>query len=251
MSFNKIITIIAVAIVALSFTITTDFLSEQKKHPLVKGAYIDKSELLQKKLKEFNLNLDNINILIATYKVEREMDIYVRKKGETKYKKLATYDICSVSGEPGPKRRYGDSQTPEGFYYVNRYNPTSSYYLSLGLNYPNQSDKIIGKSGNLGGDIFIHGECVTIGCMPMTNDKIKEIYIYAIQAHSNGQSNIPVYIFPFRFTEKNYMLYKEQYKSNTDLLAFWSDLKTGYDTFQKTSEELKVSVDKKGKYVIQ
>ena len=56
----------------------------------------------------------------------------------------------------------------------------------------------------------------------MTNDKIKEIYIYAIQARQNGQHDIPVYIFPFRFTEKNVSDMKEQYKSDRTLLDFWN-----------------------------
>lgn len=78
--------------------------------------------------------------------------------------------------------------------------------MSLGLNYPNLSDRKKSKATNLGGDIFIHGDCVTIGCLPMTNELIKEIYLYAIYAKNNGQEKIPVYIFPIqndRFTHEN------------------------------------------------
>jgi murein L,D-transpeptidase YafK len=143
-------------------------------------------------------------------------------------------------------------QIPEGFYFINRFNPVSNYYLSLGINYPNLSDKIKSKAKNLGGDIYIHGECVTIGCIPMTNDKIKEIYLYAIQARQNGQNNIPVYIFPFRFTENNISKAREQYKTNKTLFDFLGNLKTGYDKFNKNFEELKVIVSKEnGNYSIQ
>ncbi|MGB4774711.1 MAG: L,D-transpeptidase family protein [Daejeonella sp.] len=240
----KSIILLVFIFLSIAFTLTTDFLSDQKKYARVQTAYNDKEAVVVKKLEEVNLNLDNINILIAVYKHEQELDIYVKKKGNTKYKQLKSYDICSSSGKLGPKYKFGDNQVPEGFYYIDRFNPASSYYLSLGLSYPNAADKLRSKASNLGGDIFIHGECVTIGCMPMTNDKIKEIYIYAIEARKNGQLKIPVYIFPFRFTETNVSKFKKQYKSDSTLLNFWSNLKTGYDQFHSNLEEIKVTVNK-------
>lgn len=86
-------------------------------------------------------------------------------------------------------------QVPECFYNIEIFNPASSYYLSLGINYPNLSDKIKGEKSKLGGDIFIHGSTVTIGCILITDDKIKEVYIYSIYAKENGQNKIP---FPFK-----------------------------------------------------
>jgi murein L,D-transpeptidase YafK len=230
------------------FVITDGFLAEQKKHERVKLAYKDKEAILLAKLKEHKLDFSTVNILITVFKSEQELTIYVKNKNEKKYQQLATYAICASSGELGPKRKQGDGQVPEGFYYIEKYNPTSSYYLSLGVSYPNQSDKIKSTAANLGGDIFIHGECVTIGCMPMTNDKIKEIYIYAIQAYQNGQTKIPVYIFPFKFTETTVASYKEHYKNNKALLSFWDNLKSGYDTFNATQQALNVTVDKAGNY---
>lgn len=38
----------------------------------------------------------------------------------------------------------------------------------------------------------------------MTDDKIEEIYLYAIHAKSNGQKEIPVYLFPFKMTDKKF-----------------------------------------------
>lgn len=246
----KLTILLLLIFLSAAFTLTTDFLSDQKKYARVQTAYNDKEAVVIKKLEKVNLNLDNINILIAAYKDEKELDIYVKKKGNTKYKKLMSYDICSSSGKLGPKYKFGDNQVPEGFYYIDRFNPASSYYLSLGLSYPNQADKLRSKAKNLGGDIFIHGECVTIGCMPMTNDKIKEIYIYAIEARKNGQLKIPVYIFPFKFTEENISKFKKLYKSDQTLLNFWSNLKTGYDQFHSNLEEIKVSVNKtNGEYI--
>lgn len=230
------------------FIATSDFLADQKKYERVKTAYKEKEAIVQKKLGELNLNLNNLNILITVFKSEQEMVIYAKDKTEKKYKLLAVYPICASSGELGPKRMQGDGQVPEGFYYIERYNPSSSYHLSLGVSYPNKSDQIKSTASNLGGDIFIHGECVTIGCMPMTNDKIKEIYIYAIQAKNNGQKKIPVYIFPFKFTESNIAKYKNTYKDNKTLLDFWDNLKPGYDHFHSNLEELNTTIDKAGDY---
>jgi murein L,D-transpeptidase YafK len=117
------------------------------------------------------------------------------------------------------------------------------------VSYPNKADRKKSPHKNLGGDIFIHGSCVTIGCMPMTDDKIKEIYLYAIQARQNGQSKIPVYIFPFRMTEKNFGKYKNEYKNNPALVDFWKELKMGYEIFEANKIALDYSVDDKGNYL--
>ncbi len=53
-----------------------------------------------------------------------------------------------MAGTLGPKRMQGDYKVPEGFYYINEFNPKSSFHLSLGLNYPNASDRILGDSFN-------------------------------------------------------------------------------------------------------
>jgi murein L,D-transpeptidase YafK len=243
--------LVVLSLTGLSFAHNSDFLSDQKRNARVGNAYTEKEFILSSRLKGLNLTLENINILIVAYKNEKELDLYVKGKTETGYKKLATYPVCRISGQPGPKRHQNDLQIPEGFYVIDKFNPNSNYYLSLGISYPNSSDRIKCKSKDPGGDIYIHGECVTIGCLPMTNDKIKEIYIYAIQARENGQHNIPVYIFPFRFTEINVAKMKETYKTDVDLLDFWDNLKAGYDKFNRNFNELNVGVDKKnGKYII-
>jgi murein L,D-transpeptidase YafK len=249
---KKTIYILMMALTGFSFTLTPDFLAEQKRNPRVAGAYREKESVLSSGLKKLNLALDRINILMVAYKTEKELELFVKGKDELKYRKLTTYEICATSGHPGPKRSQGDLQIPEGFYVIEKFNPNSSFYLSLGINYPNQADRANSKGKNPGGDIYIHGECVTIGCLPMTNDKIREIYIYAIQARQNGQYKIPVYIFPFRFDGENVKKIREQYKTNKDLLDFWDNLKEGYDRFNKNHEELKVKVEKpSGKYLVQ
>jgi murein L,D-transpeptidase YafK len=240
---TKTVLLIALPLV-LGFGPKNDFLSEQKKYERVKQAYTEKLNGLEQQLKQLNLDKNNLNILITTFKEEQELVIYAKTKTATSYKKLITYSICASSGTLGPKTKQGDGQVPEGFYHIDRYNPSSLYYLSLVINYPNQSDKTQSTAKNLGGDIFIHGECVTIGCLPMTNDKIKEIYIYALQAKHCGQNKIPVYVFPFKMSAENAKKNNEKYKSNKELLSFWNNLKSGYDNFHSNFKELNVAVDK-------
>jgi murein L,D-transpeptidase YafK len=232
-----------------SFTGANDFLSEQMKFERVRTAFAEKQKVITEKLQEFEIAIDQVNIIIVSFKAEQEIDIYAKRKDENNYKKITAYSICSSSGQLGPKRKLGDNQVPEGFYHIDRFNPVSNFYLSLGISYPNQSDRRKSKFNNLGGDIFIHGSCVTIGCMPMTNDKIKEIYLYALYARQNGQRNIPVYIFPFKMTDQNYKLHQEKYKANRELISFWSNLKGGFDKFENENMELNVGVDKNGDYV--
>lgn len=116
------------------------------------------------------------------------------------------------------------------------------------INYPNHSDKLKSKASHLGGNICIHGNCVTVGCLPMTDDKIKEIYIYAIQARQSGQEKIPVYIFPFKFSDEKNKNYSETYRAYPNILDFWKNLETGYNLFIKDLKELNISVDKLGNY---
>jgi murein L,D-transpeptidase YafK len=242
---------IAMTFTGLSFVPGSGFLSEQKKNSRVALAFTEKEPALRSRLHELDLTPEQVQILIVAFKEEKELELYVRGDASSKYRKLTTYDICAISGTPGPKRMQDDLQTPEGFYTINRFNPNSSYYLSLGINYPNASDRIFSNGRNPGGDIYIHGECVTIGCLPMTNDKIKEIYLMAVHARDNGQQNIPVYIFPCRMSEAGLAGIKKQYQAHPDLMRFWDNLKAGYDIFNKNFEEMTITVDKKtGRYLI-
>ncbi len=228
---------------------TTDFLSEQKKHHRVKTALNEKLNIVEKNLIDNGLSLTNFELLMVAYKDVDVLELYAKKKNEKNFKSIVTYPICARSGNLGPKRKQGDAQVPEGFYFIQRFNPVSQYYLSLGLNYPNLSDRKKSKAKNLGGDIFIHGDCVTIGCLPMTNELIKEIYLYTIYAKNNGQEKIPVYIFPFKMTDSRTKIYSEKFKQDKGLLLFWENLKIGYDKFTENYQKLNYSVSASGDYV--
>ncbi len=248
MRIGKLIFLISAIFCYNSIFAQQNFLSQQKKFSRVRTAIQEKEQNLAEILRKNGFTTDNVHILIMAYKAEKQLEIYAKKKNETVYKLISTYSVCASSGELGPKRQSGDGQVPEGFYKIDRFNPSSNFYLSLGINYPNPSDKKKSKASNLGGDIFIHGSCVTIGCLPMTDDKIKEIYLYATFARNNGQSDIPVYIFPFRMTDANFQTYQNRFARNRELVDFWTNLKTGYDKFVSEKKALKVSVDNSGNY---
>ena len=134
--------------------------------------------------------------IIRSFKYDGQLEVWVKSDAKEKYKLFKTYKVCLQSGAMGPKRMQGDYQVPEGFYYINEFNPNSNYHLALGLNYPNASDRILSDSLRPGNGIYIHGSCVSVGCIPVTDQDIEEIYIIASSAKANGQDFIPVHIFP-------------------------------------------------------
>ena len=240
--------ILILGLVLLSFTISTDFLSDQKRYERVRKALKEKETTLNKKLSDKDLSLNNLNLIFIAYKDNDLLDVYAKSREGITYKKILSYPICSRSGQLGPKREHGDGQVPEGFYHIDRFNPTSSFYLSLGLNYPNLADKRKSKGNDLGGDIFIHGSCVTIGCLPMTDNFIKEIYVLAVYARNSKQNKIPFYVFPFKMTDQNFVTYKAKFKDNKELISFWGNLKIGYDKFVNDSIALNIKVTENGDY---
>ncbi|HEY8386947.1 MAG TPA: energy transducer TonB, partial [Parasegetibacter sp.] len=150
----------------------------------------------------------------------------------------------------GPKRMQGDYQVPEGFYYINEFNPRSSFHLSLGINYPNLSDRLLSDSRQPGGDIYIHGSCVTTGCIPITDSQIEELYILTAHAKNLGQDFIPVHIFPVNFKNSNSEQYLAKYlQAFADYNPFVSRLKEVFLYFEKYRRLPVIAVNNKGEYV--
>ncbi len=224
------------------------FKASQQKCERVKTAYEEKWEGLKTEMQKQGVNSKGFETYIQIFKKDKIVEVWLKSEGKSEFKLFKSYAICSSSGVLGPKRKQGDMQVPEGFYNIAVFNPYSSYHLSLGVSYPNASDKIIG-SGNLGGDIMIHGNCVTIGCVPLTDNFIKEVYILAVEGRNNGQQNVPVHIFPAKLDEKGMEILAEKYSKNLALVEFWKNLKIGYDYFDKNKKLPKVSTDKFGKYI--
>lgn len=224
---------------------TLAFKAGQIKNPRVKEAYDTKWPHLQEDLKALKVNSDAYDIYLRAFKLEKVVEVWLKNPGETKYKLFKTYDICASSGDLGPKRAEGDGQVPEGFYRIDLFNPKSEYYLSMRISYPNSSDVTLKEGKSAGGSIMIHGNCVTICCLPMTDDKIKELYVLCLEARNR---NNPIYfdIFPVKFTLGNVKLLEANYPKSK--LTFWKSLKPAYDYFEEHHWLHKVNIDGKGHY---
>ncbi len=100
---------------------------------------------------------------------------------------LKVYEVQFGFTATGHKQFEGDGRTPEGRYHIDRRNPNSDFYLSIGIDYPNDLDRAyaaeLGKRP--GGDIFIHGwgdkrrergSDWTAGCIAVTNKEMRDVY---------------------------------------------------------------------------
>ena len=189
-------------------------------------------------------------VYFRSFKYDAQLEVWVKNDSREQYKLFKTYRVCMQSGTMGPKRFQGDYQVPEGFYYINEFNPNSNYHLSLGLNYPNASDRILSDSIRPGGDIYIHGSCVSVGCIPVTDDQIEELYIIASYARANGQDFIPVHVFPIKYSVKKSMDYlNSATKKNQQLQQFALQLREAYDKFEEKKQLPVVMVNRRGQYV--
>ena len=174
-------------------------------------------------------------ILVRSYKKESVLEVWKQTR-EGRYALLKSFPICRWSGQLGPKRRQGDRQSPEGFYAVTprQMNPNSAYHLSFDTGYPNAYDRAHGASGSA---LMVHGICSSAGCYAMTNQQIGEIYALARDALAAGQGTFQMQAYPFRMSAQNMANYRAD--PNID---FWRQLKEGYDHFEATAQEPRVSV---------
>lgn len=221
------------------------FLDEQLQFTRVNAAYKEKKPIIVENLTSMDIALNNVNVMIKAYKYEQIVKIYVQSKSEKVWRVYKIFPFNCTSGDLGPKRKEGDYQIPEGYYHINHFNPYSNFHLSLGVSYPNKADKIKSPYAKKGGAIYMHGGCASIGCIPIENEPIKEVYILAVFAKNNGQNTIPIQIFPFDYTEEKFDSAIELYPEHKD---FWTSI---YEIEKKFEESMilpKVGINSKGDY---
>ena len=238
---------------ALSFTVkpihSQSFKYNQLKYQHVREAYSENYDFIDSIFQQKGIEINNMNIFLRAIKSERKLELYAKNNCDSIYSLIKSYAFCFFSGELGPKREEGDMQIPEGFYHIDRFNPSSYFFLSVGISYPNISDRKLTNSRNAGGDIFIHGDCVSIGCIPLTDKWIKELYVICVEAKSNGQSKIPIHLFPFRM--KNYSENRMRYSAELSRLEFWDSLADGYNYFELKKQLPKIKINAYGFYQLQ
>lgn len=248
MKMKRAVSLIVVLVVLTAFHLNERFEQAQLKYTRVSEAFSEKEELIDNSLRSIGVPADRFQMYVRVFKEEEELEVWVKERGAYTYQLLKVMPICSTVGFSGPKERRGDGQIPEGLYYINSFNPFSNYHLSLKINYPNLADQRRADHNDLGGMIFLHGGCETIGCVPITDDQIKELYVMAVKAKDQGQEIIRVHIFPNRMDQDNY---KKLVKGtrNTKFIHFWGNLRTAYYYFETYKYLPGISVDAEGRYV--
>jgi murein L,D-transpeptidase YafK len=218
------------------------------KNPIIVSKLEDS---LKKQFEKQKLTWPPQAMYLRSFKYERELEVWVQTNSKEGFKLFKTYKVCQQSGTMGPKRAEGDYQVPEGFYYINEFNPNSHFHLALGLNYPNASDRILADQNKPGSAIYIHGNCVSTGCIPITDGPIEELYQMANVVNVAGQEFIPVHVFPIKYNVKKSVDFLETLtKENEALKAFNKNIKMVYDFFEVKKELPIIMVNTKGEYVL-
>ncbi len=143
-------------------------------------------------------------IVLIANKEKRILYVFGKKLSDKKYTYITEYPFMRMSGKLGPKLMEDDMQTPEGIYKMESLNPNSRLHLSLRVNYPNDFDKQKAKLdgrklSTLGGDIMIHGRASTIGCIPIGDVAIEELFVMSAKA---GVGNVDILILPYNLQQK-------------------------------------------------
>jgi murein L,D-transpeptidase YafK len=154
------------------------------------------------------------------------VEVWMKNKAG-QFKLFKSYRANNYSGVPGPKKKEGDKQTPEGFYAIkaSSFLPKSTYHLAMNVGYPNKHDKQLNRTGS---SLMIHGGLKSSGCFAMGDDTIEDIYLLAQEAIKKGQKEISVHMLPFPLTESEL----ERAKDSPNY-KFWKNLKEGSDLFEQ------------------
>jgi murein L,D-transpeptidase YafK len=191
-------------------------------------------------------------IYLRAFKAEGELELWATSEVGEEMKPVVTWKLCALSGELGPKRQEGDEQVPEGFYKFNYYNPYSRYHLSMRVNYPNKSDRILGHPKQPGSDIMIHGKCASIGCLAMTDQRIEELWVIVEAVRgvwprhtSRRRRQVPVTIFPSRYL--GVLLSHQEYAQHHDL---WRTLQVADLQFKRSHRPAQFTINAHGGYEI-
>jgi murein L,D-transpeptidase YafK len=200
-----------------------------------------KEDVVQKLFSQSNIKFPPAQLLFRAFKKEEQLEVWANSEKDTHMTLVATYQFCETCGTLGPKRLEGDFQIPEGFYRA-RWHGTSDFFLAFRVTYPNRSDCILGDQREPGSDIMIHGSCVTVGCLPMGDGGISELWLMA-KDFNRRKRDLHIHIFPARDIDA---LLKEPDCKHS---VFWSNLKGGLDCFKDKRIPPKVCIDRQGKYL--
>jgi murein L,D-transpeptidase YafK len=242
------ITLIFISTAAFS---QNSYVSFSKSSYKVSDIFNRKEDTLRKQFEAKGVRWPAKYVYIRSFKYDAQLELWAKNDAKDQYKLIKTYRVCMQSGTMGPKRLQGDFQVPEGFYYINEFNANSTYHLSLGLNYPNASDRILSDSIRPGGDIYIHGDCVSTGCIPVNNEQIEELFVVTSASKSMGLDFIPVHVFPVKYNVKKSAEYlANSTRSNKALQQFVNQLRDAFDHFEEKKQLPVIMVNRRGQYLV-
>jgi murein L,D-transpeptidase YafK len=245
--FLMVAVLALISFLVFSSSSAETFKSQQLRYPRVRAAFAAKEKTIAATFREKGIPYPPKRIFLRVFKLDHFLELWAQSN-DGRFGLVKKFAICYSSGEAGPKRKLGDSQVPEGFYSISSFNPQSQFLLSLKVDYPNASDRILGVKGNLGGDIYIHGDCVSIGCVSLTDEGIQELYPVVVMARSAGQTAVPVHIFPCRMDERGLARLRALFPAQNPLWPFWNNLREGFDFFEKNRTLSTIGVGKDGRY---
>lgn len=198
---------------------------------------------LEKQLSSLGFSLGD-PLFVRIFKEERELEIWMRAKGDEHYSLFKIMRITEFAGGLGPKLREGDGQVPEGFYYVpsTHLRPDTRHHLGIDIGFPNAFDRHFGRSGS---ELLIHGGESAAGSFALGEHDIEVLYTLAEASLVEGQDFFRVNIFPFRMTDDRM---DTEWEKKPRWLDFWVNLKEGYDFFENANFPPDAGVEG-GKYV--
>ena len=179
-------------------------------------------------------------LYLRAFKAERVLEVWAGNGRGQPLELFEQHPICGESGSIGPKVERGDLQIPEGLYVVTKLHPDSQGWLSLRMSYPNVADRARAAERGAaeqrrvspGGDILVHGTCISIGCIAIDNEPIERVYLLAQAPLARGRT-VRVDVFPGRF-EPDVLDALFAHANELPTVRLWRSLMPAYFSFERT-----------------
>jgi hypothetical protein len=119
-------------------------------------------------------------VAYLAFKDTKIVEIYAKHDRRSPWRFIKHYPVLAASGRLGPKLREGDRQVPEGIYPLQDFNANSRNHLALLIGYPNAFEQGIAATEgrtSLGGEIMIHGNNLSAGCLAMGDEAAEDFFV--------------------------------------------------------------------------
>jgi murein L,D-transpeptidase YafK len=192
---RRLITLILCLHVASSFGMARKVNWENAVDNAVKRYGLRQEPRLKSLFSKAHMTYPPRDIALLAFKKEHHIQLWAKNPGQS-WRYIHTWPLTAFSGRLGPKLKERDGQIPEGIYRLTTFNPFSTYHLSMMINYPNNFDRMQAiKDGRrkLGGNIFLHGKSLSVGCLAIGDQGIDQVFLLA---HRVGLNHVQMIIAP-------------------------------------------------------